>query len=48
MLDVLVKGKELFLRGGVVGCEETEVEVMLIDGNAQHQTYAAHKELLSA
>lgn len=48
VLDVLVEREELLLGRGVVGCEEAEVEVVLVDGNAQHETYAAHKELLSA
>ncbi len=42
LLDVLVEGEEFFFGGGVVGGEETEVEVVLVDGDAQHQAYAAH------
>lgn len=36
MDDVLVEGKQLFLGGGIVGSEETEGEVMLVDGDAQN------------
>jgi hypothetical protein len=43
MLDVLVEGEKVFFGGGVVGCEEVEVEVVLLDGDAQHEAYTAHK-----
>jgi len=45
LLNVLVEGKELSFRRGVVGVEEVEVEVMLFDGYIEDEAYSAHCEL---
>ena len=42
LLDVLIEREDVLLGRGVVGREETEIEVVLLDGDVQHETDPAH------